>query len=333
MRVLIIRLSSFGDILQTLPAIDALAANGYSVSYLTKKNFSSLVKHHPKVETVIELHGKGSLLDLWRTARVIHSKKFSHIYDAHNNLRSYILKFFLFVLGLKCGRFYHFLTRSKNRWKRFLFFKLRRPVFKMPFRGANSFLEPLKKWDISYSKASEKHLYLPPTQEIPQLPPLPFVTIAPSAAWATKRWPEKHWIELVRSVPHIHFVILGGPEDLFCNDIHKASPTNSTNLAGSLSLLQSCAAVEASSLLISGDTGLLHAADQLRKKCIALIGPTAFGYPFNDSSVILETELICKPCSKDGRDPCINSIYQKCMVDLSPKMVAATAQKILGGLQ
>ncbi|MCC6137398.1 MAG: glycosyl transferase, partial [Bdellovibrionaceae bacterium] len=81
MRVLILRLSSFGDILQTLPAIDALAAAGNSVSFLTKKNFSALVKNHPKIEDVLELQGNGSLIDLWATARLVHSKNFSHIYD------------------------------------------------------------------------------------------------------------------------------------------------------------------------------------------------------------------------------------------------------------
>lgn len=324
MRVLVIRLSSFGDILQTLPAVDALAASGAQVSYLTKATFAPLLSHSPSVHEVIQLSGKGSMKDLWSTAKLVRDKKFTHIYDAHNNLRSTVLRFFLRLLA---GTTYRAITRTKNRFRRFLFFKLRRPVLPTPFCGADSFIEPLAPWGIIFPDRNSKHLYLEPLKV--NLPKDPFITIAPSAAWETKRWPKEYWQELVKKLPHRQFVILGGPEDLFCEEIHAASPSNTVNMAGQLTLMESCAAVEASSLLVSGDTGLLHAADQLRKKCIALIGPTAFGYPFNTTSTVLETTLWCKPCSKDGRDPCVNAVYQKCMKALEPSMVAERVEALL----
>lgn len=319
MRVLIIRLSSFGDILQTLPAVDALAATGAEVSYLTKSSFAPLLRHHPRLHEVLELAGKGRIADLWATAKILRSKNFTHVYDAHNNLRSLILIFFLRLLA---GTTFRRITRSKNRWRRFLFFKLRRPVFKMPFRGADSFIEPLKPWGVAFPDRHSQHLFLP--ESAVTLPHQPFIALAPSAAWETKRWPVHYWIQLIAAHPELHFVILGGPEDSFCEDICAASPENTVNLAGKLQLLESCAVVAASAVLISGDTGLLHAADQLNKTSIALIGPTAFGYPFNQSSTVLETQLWCKPCSKDGRSPCINSEYQRCMKEITPQMVSST---------
>lgn len=336
MRVLIIRLSSFGDILQTLPAVDALASNGATVGYLTKSAFSPLLRNNPNVNRVIELDGKGTLPQLMTTAWKIHKLNYTHIYDAHNNLRSIIFKTFLFLLSLFFGKTkYIFLTRSKNRWKRFLFFKLRRPVFKMPFRGAESFLTPIERWGISPKNKNTKQLFLKSPSAEAQLtktlwPSTAFVALAPSAAWENKRWPIEYWKILVTSLPQYQFVILGGPEDSFCEEIHQASPKNTVNLAGKLSLLESCAAVECSQALVSADTGLLHAADQLHKKNIALIGPTAFGYPYNESSIIIETTLYCKPCSKDGRNPCVNPVFQKCMKDISPKTVAATLVQVLG---
>lgn len=330
MKVLIIRLSSFGDILQTLPAITALHNSGASVSYLTKKSFSPLISSHPHIHTVLELHGKGSFKDLWITAREIHHHNFTHIYDAHNNLRSLILKSLLLVFALTNLKIYSVLTRSKQRWKRFLFFKLRKPVFIMPFKGALSFLEPLKNWSVTYNPDNQTHLFLPPTKG--QSPQKPFITLAPSAAWKTKRWPEAYWIELIKGCPDKYFVLLGGPEDHFCERIEQASPTNTINMAGKLNLIESCHFIKESSLLISGDTGLLHAADQLNHPCIGLIGPTAFGYPFNKNSIVLETQLDCKPCSKDGRNPCINKIYQKCLVDVHPKTVIQKTNQMLEGV-
>ena len=328
MKVLIIRLSSFGDILQTLPAISALHDSGSTVSYLTKKNFSSLVRTHPKLESVIELQGKGTLKDLWETAQSIDSQNFTHIYDAHNNLRSLLLKVFLITLGFFRFKTYIILTRSKQRWKRFLFFKLHQPVFNMPFKGALSYLAPLKRWNITSTPKDQTHLFLP-LSHVP-LPEKPFITLAPSAAWKTKRWPENYWIDLIQASPEKHFVLLGGAEDHFIERIHKASPRNTVNMAGRLNLIESCYYIKNSSLLISGDTGLLHAADQLHHPCIALIGPTAFGYPLHRTSEVLETQLPCKPCSKDGRNPCSNTIYQKCLIDIHPHIVIQKVNTILG---
>lgn len=320
MKALIVRLSSFGDILQTLPTIDSLTAAGAEVSYLTKKTFIPLMKNHPHLHSVIELEGRGSLIDIFNTAKKINKENFTHIYDAHNNLRSFWLKLFLFFLSLPKGKLCSFITRPKNRWKRYLFFKWRKSVFKTPFYGTESYLEPLLPWNARQEQKNKRHLYFSSNTSV-QLPQKPFIALAPSAAWATKRWPEKHWIELIQSQPQTLFVLLGGSDDSFCETIHQASPHHTINMAGKLNLIESCFVVDKSELLISGDTGMLHAADQLNKKCIALIGPTAFGYPFNTNSHVLETHMSCKPCSKDGSTKCKNSVYQRCMLDIRPQMV------------
>jgi len=93
--------------------------------------------------------------------------------------------------------------------------------------------------------------------------------------------------------------------------------------------LQSAVVINLSDLIIANDTGLLHVADQMAKPTIALIGPTAFGYPSHPGSTTLEIELPCKPCSKDGRGRCVNTVYQKCLVELTPERVARVAHEKL----
>ena len=82
-------------------------------------------------------------------------------------------------------------------------------------------------------------------------------------------------------------------------------------------------------IVISGDTGFLHDADLFHTKAIALMGPTAFGYPTGKQVEVIEVDLPCRPCTKDGHGKCKQSTWQKCMVDILPKRVVDTALRIL----
>ena len=135
-----------------------------------------------------------------------------------------------------------------------------------------------------------------------------------------KRWPLQHWRSLVELHPERDFVVLGGAEDTFLLTL--AAP-NVRVVAGKLSLVESLRVILASSALVSNDTGLLHYADLMGVPCVAIIGPTAFGYPAGPRSVVAELDLPCKPCSKDGRGDCRNSIYQRCLLELYPSSVSA----------
>jgi len=193
--------------------------------------------------------------------------------------------------------------------------------------GQGSYLAPLISWLGVPELPPAPQLYL--NQETLDsvrrkiICPTPFVALVPSAAWKMKRWPVAHWKKLVTLLPNENFVILGGPQDSFCEEIAKVSPHRTQNLSGKLTLIESCAVVQLARLTISADTGLLHAADQLGKNAIALIGPT-FCYPSRPTVKVLEvSNLKCKPCSKDGRGRCSQTVYQRCMVDITPQNVAS----------
>ncbi|MEI3154210.1 MAG: glycosyltransferase family 9 protein [Odoribacter sp.] len=143
----------------------------------------------------------------------------------------------------------------------------------------------------------------------------------PSANWEMKRWPKEHWRKLIALLPDYHFIILGGPNDAFCEEIRAIAPDRS-NLAGKTSLLESCFLIHQSHLVVSADTGLMHTADLFRIPTFALMGPTAFGFPTGPTAKILEVALPCRPCTKDGRGKCKQSVFQKCMVDITPEKVA-----------
>lgn len=320
-KILIIRFSSFGDIVQAssvCPALKRRFPEG-SIHWITRSDMSGFLSCVPDIEKIWSLDRKLGLKGLIDLGLLLRSEKFTHIYDAHRNLRSFLLCFILRFL-----RDTEFCYRSKERWKRFCLFVLRINNFPKPYRGMISFLTPLKKWGLTTDFDFIQSWNFEPAvmEKVDQFVEPSDVVIVPSAAWEMKRWPLEHWKQLIKISPQHHFVVLGGPQDTFCDELVALAPERVKNLAGKLSLVESCYAVQRSAYLLSADTGLLHVADILGKKGVAIIGPTAFGFPTSPLIEIVEVDLACRPCTKDGRGGCSQNIYKKCMIDITPERVA-----------
>jgi ADP-heptose:LPS heptosyltransferase len=331
-KVLIIRFSSFGDIVQCSSVVDILAREAV-VHWATRADFESLVRLNSNLEQVFSLDKKLGLVGLINFSLKLRRENYTHVYDAHNNLRSKIIMCFL-RLRLNSPKT---LTRSKDRIKRILLFKFRKNLFPSPFKGIESYLTPLKGWGFSTTLSSPivtwhfqdaTHLKIRDVLK-DRLQNSSFIALAPSAAWEMKRWPVDYWKKVIELMPDKNFVIFGGKDDLFCEELVVGNETRVFNLAGLLSLAESSLLLKHAQLIISGDTGLLHVADVLSVKGISLMGPTAFGFTTSTLIKTLEVNLSCRPCSKDGRGSCSQSIYKKCMIDILPSVVSEEAQKII----
>jgi len=314
-KLLIIRFSSFGDIVQAMSVLRPLkeGAEQSEIHWLTRSEFSHLVSLSPYVDRVISFDKKSGLLGLIKLGFSLRSEGYDLVYDAHKNMRSMILRWIFIGMNIA--------FRPKSRLKRFLLFTFRINKFPNPFRGMESYLEPLslsnqnlhQEWNFTEEVKSK----------VDSLVSGEFVCLAPSAAWEMKRWPLDHWKELITLQKDKKFIVLGGPADTFCEELVEVAPDRVLSLAGKLSLIESCYAVSKATTLVSADTGLIHVADILGVKGLSLIGPTAFGFPTNKNIETLEVDLPCRPCSKDGRGGCSQDVWQKCMVEITPDLVSS----------
>lgn len=321
-------------------SIPTLLANHFpnaEIHWLTKQEMSPLVIGHPSVTKIWTLPKKSTIKHLIQLSLELQKEDFSHIYDAHNNLRSNLVCFML-LPPINLKRIFSppkFIRRSIKRLKRFLLFSFRINLFEKPFSGQRDLIEPLQKWGI-------KTELPPPPQIFPEKTAIEnaynllsgfsnndYVALAPSAAHFLKRWPKDYWRQLILLHPHQKFILLGGPTDTFLEDIKSVSPGTVLNLAGKSDLATSVALVSNCKALIANDTGLLHVAEQLGKPAIALMGPAPFGFPSRKSTKILELDLPCRPCSKHGQGPCINKNYQQCLSGISPHTVSTALQSII----
>lgn len=332
-KLLVIRFSSFGDIIHGIGVPGAFKARhpGARVDWLVRSDMKGLVENHPSIDEVIAFDRRQSWPGLIRLAfRLARRGGYTHVYDAHSNVRSFFVRtiFKLAAPGVSV------LTRSKERFERWKLFRYKESRLPKPFRSADSFHRPLTAWGLS-AEVPPGPQYFPnarlpaEVQSALDRLPRPRIALAPSAAWEMKRWPIPHWIEFMKGMPDAHFVLLGGPADQFLGELEGAVPGRALNLAGRLSLAESSSLLAQCDLVVANDTGMMHVADQMERPTIALIGPTAFGYPSHAKSRTLEIELWCKPCSKDGRGTCVNDLYQRCLVDLKPERVIRTARELL----
>lgn len=335
-KFLIIRFSSIGDIIQCMDVVNGICNHfpDAEIHWIARKDMASFLRMDQRIHRVWEFDRRSGLKGLTRIARLLKAERFDYLYDAHSNIRSNILKAILLPPLRLPGSRPRYALRSKERWKRFLLFKLRINRFNKPFRGIVSYRKPLAKWGVTdFTRHYEAWRF--PAEYAERwretLSDLRTITLVPSANWEMKRWPVGHWQELVRLLPGWRFIILAGPSDTFCEAIREAAPERVANLAGKTSLLESCYLVKNSRLVISADTGFLHAADLFGTRAIALMGPTAFGFPTGEHVKVLETDLPCRPCTKDGRGKCRQSTWQRCMADILPQRVAATVRTLLDG--
>ncbi|MCU4155161.1 glycosyltransferase family 9 protein [Carboxylicivirga sp. A043] len=333
MKILIIRLSSIGDIIQCMSVVTGLKNTfpNAQIHWVVRSDMQSLVKIDPRIDKAWAFDRKEGFGGVFKLGAELKKEKFDLIYDAHSNIRSNILKLVLCPFGI-CNLMNKnkLVTRHKDRFKRFLLFNFGINKLPKPFRALASFQTPLAKWNVKAFNTPFENWAFPreTEQKIEELvlANLPegqkWVALVPSAAWELKRWPVKYWQKLVELRQDLHFVVLGGPGDDFCEEIRSVAPERVINLAGKTSLMESFCTVWHAPYVISGDTGFLHAADLFQKPGQAIIGPTAFGYPSNPKMKIMEVDLPCRPCTKDGSTKCKIKEERKCLMDITPRMVA-----------
>ena len=219
------------------------------------------------------------------------------------------------------------VSSAKSRLKRFLLFYFRINLFDRPFYAKFSYLNPLKRLElkdpVSILKKTKFNLCY---EEIPKAKfsfvGAPYVVFAPSAAWEMKRWPIQKWKDVLTEVSKRTLVVLvGGPGDNFIEDLFNHENTNVLNLSGKTNFYETFYLVENSSYVLSADTGVIHIADLLDKRGGLLLGPTAFGRTESVMIKIFETDLYCRPCTKDGRGKCSRNTYQECMTSIPTQSV------------
>ena len=312
-KILIIRLSSLGDILLTTPLIRSLKVN-YSplqIDFLLRTQYKDTLINNPYISNLRLLErNKDKNKEL---IKILQSENYDLTIDLQNNRRSdYISS----KLKCKTVKFY------KHSIDKFLLvnFKINRlkEIPQIPIRYANSlnnFSLDDKGLDL-FTKNSASTL-LSEKQN--------YIGFAPGSRHFTKMWPKKYYIELGNLLKSDNFsvVIFGGKSDAsICKEIASQIP-GSLNLCGNDEILQTAADIKKCKAIVCNDSGLMHAACAVNTPVMAFFGSTVkeFGFaPYKNKNLILENNsLSCRPCSHIGKNKCPKQHF-KCMLELTPEL-------------
>jgi heptosyltransferase-1 len=160
-----------------------------------------------------------------------------------------------------------------------------------------------------------------------------WVLLIPGARWQNKLWPVEHFAELVRMMSKnsgLKFAVLGSKDDKeLGKTISAAAPSRVVDLTGQTSLHEMIEWLRLSRLVIGNDTGPMHIAAALRKPIVALFGPTdpRSAGPFRQLENVLQyTDLPCVPCLKGH---CTYADTIACLKRTTPDIVYAKACELL----
>lgn len=316
MKILVIRLSSIGDIVLTSPVVRCLVEQkGANVHYLTKSAFSAIPAANPMVQKVFALGNSiqtnekvviseslSALLELLR------AEQYDYIIDLHHNLRSLRVKW-----ALRKPSF----SFDKLNFKKWVLVNFGKNI--LPNRHiVHRYMDTVSALGVYYDgKGLDFHL--PTNLDKSKINAFTnswcnqsFVAFVLGATHATKRLPIAKVIEICKEIS-IPIVLIGGADEKTTGDnIVHALRTPIYNACGQFSLFESALLVQRAQVVITHDTGMMHIAAAFRKQIVSIWGSTvpAFGmYPFYPDGIDLNTTvevegLSCRPCSKIGFAAC-----------------------------
>jgi len=327
LRVLCVRFSSIGDVLLTTPLVRALHRRhpDAELYFVTKRAMAPLVMENPNLMQVIALEQGERITDLARRMRAVGA---TYALDLHGSLRSRALRWLV-----PC----RWTGYSKRKIARTMLISTKINVYGRPVPVPERYFEAARALDVAPDGGPPEFFLAPAARERiarwlreHQLDGKPIAALAPGAAHATKRWPIHHWRALSAQLEGMGYalVALGGPED---RELASRLGSTVTNAAGEFSLQETGACLARSTVLISGDTGVMHMASGVGTRVVALFGPTVepFGFlPYKSRASVIELDLDCRPCSAMGTKRCPLG-HHRCLGDVLPDQVAAAVQRLV----
>ena len=339
-RILIYRVGNLGDTLCTIPAMVAIR-NRFPhawIGLLTNKE----AQDKPDPEDILK---NNDFIDEIITYRVKRIYEFGYLWNLLKKLRSLRIDLLVYFSLSKSSR-----QRLIRDWfffnstgcRRLVGFKLPKPV--KTFRE-NGITTPVFPREVERLMTLVEPLGIDPKNIEFRLPigendkravdilwnryalqgKTPIVAICPDSKFPVNRWRISHFAQ-VASILNEKFgaaiIILGGPgQKKSGEDISIKAGNSIVNLIGKTNYMEAAEIISRCNLLVSNDTGLVHAAAAVGTSVVGIYSSRNFPgawHPWGDGHTILRDDSAqCRFCFKTECETkeCINNITVEHVID------------------
>lgn len=337
MRVLIVKTSSMGDIIHTLPALTD-AGNAFLAirfDWVVEENFAEIPAWHPHVDNVIpvairrwrkNLFSSKTRVEISQFCKTLRAHQYDLIIDAQGLFKT------LWISGLARGPLAG-LDRASAREPLTSLFYRRKYAASWQFHAVMR-LRSLFSQALGYALPDTVADYGIDRQRFIEVnASQKYIVFLHGTTWATKHWPEAYWIKLANMASENGFAVklsFGSDEEQKRAERIAASCPSVTvlprlELAGMAKLLAAAKAV------VAVDTGLGHLAAALDVPTVSVYGPTdpALVGTVGKSQIHLAAKFPCSPClSRVCRYPGVEqeAVQPPCFGSVTPESVWAALQ-------
>lgn len=332
--ILIIRLSSIGDVIHCTPVARSLKISwpDCKITWLIGELSAELLKYNPYVDEIIvwsrekfEKHLRSCEFKkasaMWTCLRQqLSARKFDVVLDIHG----------LFLTGMiaKLARTDKRIGMSQARELNWLFMtetakpcgthitdKYLGVLLPLGINNVNhQMFLAISEQEKSFAESFLTREGIVPHEKI--------IVVIPGTTWLSKNWPTELFAQTIQILcKDFKIVMCGGKAEVeLGEEIQKLAGVPIVNAVGKTSLLEMAAIIEKGTVVIAGDTGPLHIAAALMIPTVAVFGPTnpVTYAPLGQGNTVLVNKRPCSFCHKVNCPKGINL----CMSAISPDAVA-----------
>ncbi|MDE2179232.1 MAG: glycosyltransferase family 9 protein [candidate division NC10 bacterium] len=346
-RILIIKPSSLGDVVNALPFLSSLRRRypDRYIAWLVEEEAAELLLGHPLLDRVIvsgrrrwrrevrmPFRGSATLREIAALIAELRQGRYDLVVDLQGLLKSALM---VICAG---ARFRVGLAGAREGSERALTHVV--PLPPGPLHAVDRYLEvarflgadSLLKTFVFPSRPDDGARAEALLAEAGVKPDSLVIALNPQARWTTKLWGEERFARLGEMLARQHgarILVIGSSSDLpLARRLANGMDPAPFVAAGRTDLKVLIALLKRIDLLVTVDSGPMHLAAALGTPLIALFGPTdprLIG-PYGGDGVVLRVPLPCSPCSKRR---CQIKEDRLCMHSISVEQVAEAASTLL----
>lgn len=338
MKVLIIKTSSLGDIIHTLPALTDAGKIFPAIRFdwVVEEAFAEVPSWHPLVDKIIPVAlrrwRKQPLKTLlsaeWKSFRKqLRAEKYDYVIDAQGLIKSAFLTYF--ARGIRCGLDRH------SAWEPLATLAYQRTYSVLPEQHAVTRVRQLFAGSLHYAGPTNIAEYgIDLDRLLQQTNEKNTVVFLHGTTWSTKHWPEQYWQTLAQHITQTGLRILlpwGNPTEYQrAQKIAANSPM--IEILPKLNLREIAGVLVNAKAAIAVDTGLGHLAAALNVPTLSLYGPTnpKLTGTVGAHQIHLSAHFPCAPCLQANctyTGP--REVEPACFSTVTPEMVWQKLREIL----